>query len=114
MMEVIENDDFEEVDVLHPEVLRELQHSCLHCMQLLSKFMQSPTSKGHFLEQVAEELDTMNQIVESAGWVANEDIPIPNIAQPAQRMSFEQLAMTTAWTGVHEMLDSVFGDTWRI
>ena len=56
----------------------------------------------------------MAEIVESAGWKADEDIPIPNIAQPAKRMNFEQLAMTTAWTGIHEMLDSVFGDTWRV
>ena len=113
-MDIIKNDDFVEADILHPEVLRELQHSCLHCMQLLSKFMQSPSTKSHFLDEVGEELDTMGEIVESAGWKADEDIPIPNIAQPAKRMNFEQLAMTTAWTGIHEMLDSVFGDTWRV
>ena len=113
-MEIIDSEDFGEVDILHPEVLRELQHSCLHCMQLLSKFMQSPTSKAHFLDEVANELETMQEIAENSGWSADESIPIPNIAQPAQRMNFEQMAMATAWTGVHDMLDSVFGESWRV
>ena len=48
-----------DVDILDGEILREVQQSTLRIMQLLSKFIQWPTTQLILLDQIDEELDTI-------------------------------------------------------
>jgi len=100
-----------DVDVLDGETIREVQQGALRIMQMLSKFLQWPSSKLSLLDEIQEELDGLRELLDHT--VPQDDDDLPALAQPAQPMNFEQMAVATAWTGVKEMMDGFFGDSWR-
>lgn len=100
-----------DVDVLDGEILREVQQGTLRIMQMLSKFLQWPTTKVGLLDEIQDELDGLRELLDET--IPQDDDQLPALAQPSQPMNFEQMAVATAWTGVREMMDGFFGETWR-
>lgn len=100
-----------DVDVLDGEILREVQQGTLRIMQMLSKFLQWPTTKVGLLDEIQDELDGLRELLDET--IPQDDDQLPALAQASQPMNFEQMAVATAWTGVREMMDGFFGETWR-
>ncbi len=100
-----------DVDILDGEILREVQQSTLRIMQLLSKFIQWPTTQLILLDQIDEELDTIRELIDHT--LPQDDVTLPALAEAPDVLGFEQMAVATAWTGVKEMLDGFFGNQWR-
>mgnify|MGYP001456359326 CR=1 FL=1 len=100
-----------DVDVLDGEILREVQQGTLRIMQMLSKFLQWPTTKVGLLDEIQDELDGLRELLDET--IPQDDEQLPALAQASQPMNFEQMAVATAWTGVREMMDGFFGETWR-
>tara|TARA_B100001287_G_scaffold259806_1_gene247341 strand:+ start:26630 stop:26944 length:315 start_codon:yes stop_codon:yes gene_type:complete len=100
-----------DVDILDGEILREVQQSTLRIMQLLSKFIQWPTTQLILLDQIDEELDTIRELMDHT--IPQDDVTLPALAEASDVLGFEQMAVATAWTGVKEMLDGFFGKQWR-
>ena len=100
-----------DVDVLDGEILREVQQGTLRIMQMLSKFLQWPTTKVGLLDEIQDELDGLRELLDET--IPQDDDHLPALAQASQPMNFEQMAVATAWTGVREMMDGFFGETWR-
>ena len=100
-----------DVDVLDGEILREVQQGTLRIMQMLSKFLQWPTTKVGLLDEIQDELDGLRELLDET--IPQDNDQLPALAQPSQPMNFEQMAVATAWTGVREMMDGFFGETWR-
>ena len=101
----------QDVDVLDGEILREVQQGTLRIMQMLSKFLQWPTTKVGLLDEIQDELDGLRELLDET--IPQDDDQLPALAQASQPMNFEQMAVATAWTGVREMMDGFFGETWR-
>ena len=100
-----------DVDILDGEVLREVQQGTLRIMQMLSKFLQWPTTKVGLLDEIQEELDGLRDLLDET--IPQDQEELPMLAQSVQPMNFEQLAVATAWTGVRTMMDDFFGEQWR-
>ncbi len=100
-----------DVDILDGETLREVQQGSLRIMQMLSKFLQWPTTKMGLLDEIQDELDGLRELLDEN--IPQDDDQLPALAQASQPMNFEQMAVATAWTGVRQMMDGFFGEEWR-